>query len=111
MDLPLDGREYARWTVDAKHDLSEVPPPQVRISTTVDGAETWADWANTTWLAAQIDRGDSKYRRVAGLLVKGPDFTGSIDGLELAAGSHSTRSRVDDNPETVVRDTDEITVG
>jgi hypothetical protein len=101
MDLPHDGREYARWTVTAKHALDAATPPDVSI----DGGA----YVATTWLADQVDKGSGKFTRVAGLLVRGPDIGGS--GTQLTVGSHTTRIRVTDNPETVVRDTDEITVG
>lgn len=101
MDLPKDGREYARWTVSAKHSLEEVDPPEVSIDA---GA-----FQATVWLGDQVDKGGGKFSRVAALLVRGPDI--AAPGVELALGAHTTRIRVDDNPEAVVRDTDEITVG
>ena len=108
MELALDGREYARWTVTAQHDLSEAEVPQVQIKGPDD--LVFGDWTNLIWLSEQVVKEPGKkWQRVAALLVRGPDITGS--GLELAAGEHLTRCRVNDNPETVVRDTDSITVG
>lgn len=99
MDLPLDGREFARWTVSGV--TLPTDPPQVAID---DG-----DWVDTAW-AAVADATGSKPKREFRLLVAGPAAVLG-DAVLLAAGAHTTAVKIEDNPEIIVRDTDEITVG
>jgi len=100
VELALDAREFARWTISGKVLPSD--PPQVTIGD--------SDWLDTTWSAAADLTNPEKPKRECRLLVAGPDA--DPEGAEvLEAGTHATRLKVTDNPEIIPRDTDEITVG
>jgi len=106
MDLSRRGREYAHWTAKSVATLAAAP----EVSFVIAPAILPTTWIASTWDGAETT--DSKGRKVRNfkILVYGPDAPVGGGGTPLVLGTHETYVRFTENPETIERLTESITV-